>query len=329
MGYQSYWGRYVPVAEKRAKALKKTAELKKKGKDIQPVEDVGRNIADSFWGRGWCEHLESFSDFENRLPRGRTYVRNGSVCHLEVQPGRINAMVAGSELYNVDIEIAPLNKKDWTAIKKKCSGRIGSVLELLQGRLSKEVMAIVVDRENGLFPKPGEMELDCSCPDWAEMCKHVAAVLYGVGNRLDTRPELLFVLRGVDVQELISAKIALQETAATDAVIAEDMIGGIFGVDIDTDTTAKVKPPAKAGAGKKRTAERAGAAGKRKKKAVSTRKKTAKVKATPKSKTAERKQPAKAGIKTRSGSRKADAATKRKKPLGSIAASRPRKKKKK
>ncbi len=171
------WRPYVPVAERRAKAWKAVEKLRKKGKDIQPVELSGRSIAASFWGKGWCDHLESFSDFSNRLPRGRTYVRNGSVCHLEIQTGRIEALVSGSELYKVAITIKPLPGKTWTAIKTKCQGQVGSVLELLQGKLSDHVMEVVSDRARGLFPQPGEIELKCSCPDWATMCKHVAAVL--------------------------------------------------------------------------------------------------------------------------------------------------------
>ncbi|NQU74900.1 MAG: helix-turn-helix domain-containing protein [Planctomycetes bacterium] len=233
----SFWGRYVPVAERRAKAKKKMEKLRKKGKDIQPVEIEGRTIARSFWGKGWCDHLESFSDYANRLPRGRTYVRNGSVCHLEIQPGRIEAMVTGSSLYKVSIGIKKLKPAAWKAIKKECSGQIGSMLELLQGKLSDQVMAVVTDRKDGLFPKPGEIELSCSCPDWAVMCKHVASALYGVGSRLDTRPELLFLLRDVDAQELIAAEMALPGAAAGVAgdALADDQVGAIFGIDFDAD----------------------------------------------------------------------------------------------
>ncbi|MDD4391852.1 MAG: SWIM zinc finger family protein [Desulfobacterales bacterium] len=198
-----FWGRYVPVAERRAKARNQMKKLCKKGKHIQPVEIEGRTIARSFWGKGWCDHLESFSDYANRLPRGRTYVRNGSVCHLEIGPGCIEAIVSGSSLYNVSISIQKLKPAIWESIQKQCAGQIGSMLELLQGKLSDQVMGVVTDRKTGLFPQPGEIQFDCSCPDWAVMCKHVAAVLYGVGSRLDSQPELLFLLRGVDAQELI------------------------------------------------------------------------------------------------------------------------------
>jgi uncharacterized Zn finger protein len=240
-----FWRPYVPVSARRAAARKEMEKLRKKGKNIHPVELEGRKIAASFWGKGWCDHLESFSDYENRLPRGRTYVRNGSVCHLEINAGQIEAFVSGSELYKVVIKIKTLPPKTWKGIKDKCRGQIGSMLELLQGKLSDNVMTVVCDRKDGLFPQPGEIELKCSCPDWATMCKHVAAVLYGVGNRLDHHPGLLFLLRGVQAEELISAEVALPAAglAAEDA-LAGDGLAEIFGIDIESvDTAAPLKPP--------------------------------------------------------------------------------------
>ena len=217
--------------------MKKMDALRKKGVDIQPVTIEGRKIAKSFWGEAWCEHLESFSDFENRLPRGRTYVRNGSVCHLAIAKGEIEAKVSGSELYTVKVSIKTLPGKKWTAIKGRCSGQIGSLLELLQGKLSDHVMEVVTDRKEGLFPLPGEMSFHCSCPDWARMCKHVAAVLYGVGARLDTKPELLFTLRGVNHEELIAADAEQAVAAATSRGkskrLAAGDLGDVFGIEID------------------------------------------------------------------------------------------------
>ena len=244
------WRPYVPVAVRRARALREMKKLRKKGKDIQPVEIEGRTIARSVWGKRWCDHLESYSDYANRLPRGRTYVRNGSVCHLEVHPERIDAIVIGSELYTVSVRIKKLKAAIWKSIKAKCSGHIGSMLELLQGKLSRQVMGVVSDREQGLFPKPREIDFTCTCPDWATMCKHVAAVLYGVGGRLDRHPEALFLLRGVDAEELIAAEIALSGSSATsDDNLADDALADIFGIDIDTEAvpdTETASPPAKA-----------------------------------------------------------------------------------
>jgi uncharacterized Zn finger protein len=225
------------VAERRRNAQKKMDALRKKGVDIQPITINGRKIASSFWGEAWCDHMESFSDFENRLPRGRTYVRNGSVCHLAVAKGDIEAKVSGSELYTVKVNIKTLQGKKWTAIKERCSGQIGSLLELLQGKLSDHVMEVVTDRKEGLFPLPGEMSFHCSCPDSARMCKHVAAVLYGIGTRLDDKPELLFTLRGVNHDELIAADAEKAVKAATSRGkskrLADDQIGDVFGIEID------------------------------------------------------------------------------------------------
>lgn len=197
------WKPYIPVAQRRARALREMEKLRRQGKAIEPVRSEGRTIAESFWGKAWCVHLEQFSDFANRLPRGRTYVRNGSVCHLEIGEGIVNALVSGSGLYRVSVRVRKLLKNKWGDLKSRCTRGIGSLLELLQGKLSDSVMHVVTDRDRGLFPLPNEIEFECSCPDYAEMCKHIAAVLYGVGSRLDQKPELLFVLRGVDPQELV------------------------------------------------------------------------------------------------------------------------------
>jgi uncharacterized Zn finger protein len=259
------WAPYVPVAERRRRAQRKMETLRKKGVDVQPIEIEGRKIAHTFWGESWCEHLESFSDFENRLPRGRTYVRNGSVCHLALAKGQVEAKVSGSELYTVKVTIKPLAKKKWNAIKGRCSGQIGSLLELLQGRLSDQVMGVVTDRKEGLFPLPGEMAFQCSCPDWAVMCKHVAAVLYGVGARLDLKPELLFQLRGVNHEELIEADAERAVAAATSRGkskrLDDDQIGDVFGIELDAEpladatdaADATLAQPAQARSPRKRT----------------------------------------------------------------------------
>jgi len=230
------WKPYVPVAKRRAQAARQGKKLIKDGHVLEPVRLPGRTIASSFWGKGWCAHLEAFSDFENRLPRGRTYVRNGSVWHLAIKTGRIEAQVMGSSLYRVTVETRPLKPATWTAIKQTCSGEIGSVLELLQGMLSEHVMRAVTDRTFGLFPQPGEMTFECSCPDWATMCKHVAAVLYGVGSRLDQQPHLLFLLRGVDAGDLIGANLTLPKAATQKDRLADDQLGALFGIELESGT---------------------------------------------------------------------------------------------
>jgi uncharacterized Zn finger protein len=236
----SYYGfrPYVPVAERREKAAREMAKLAKKGRAISPVAIEGRLIATTFWGKAWCENLESYSDYESRLPRGRTYVRNGSVVDLQIERGRVKATVSGSELYTITIEIGVLPRPRWDAICRDCAGSVGSLVELLQGKLSKNVMERVCRADDGLFPSPDEIKLGCSCPDWADMCKHVSAALYGVGARLDAKPELLFELRGVDRSQLIASAgkdlPLTQRPVAGDRVLAEDDIGALFGIEIDS-----------------------------------------------------------------------------------------------
>ena len=230
------WGKYVPVAERRAQAKCKINQLRKKGKVIEPVEVQGRSIAKKFWGKQWCEHLETFADFENRLPRGRTYVRNGSICHLRIKEGLVEALVIGSSLYTIKIKIKTLPERHWKFVKDKCSGQIGSLLEILKGKLSDHVMEVVADPQEGLFPNEEEISLDCNCPDWADMCKHVAAALYGVAVRLDERPDLLFLLRGVDAQELVTTKLTTDSTK-TDDLLQEEGLSEIFGIDMDEESS--------------------------------------------------------------------------------------------
>lgn len=228
------WGRYVSVQERRQKAIKEMEKSRKQGKKIEPIVINGQKIAVEFWGKKWCDHFESLADFDNRLPRGRTYVRNGSVCHLSIQEGEVEACVSGSSLYKVSIKISRLDKSKWERVKKKCNGLVGSILELLQGKLSKHVMQVVSDVKEGLFPHPEEIEYTCTCPDWAGMCKHVAAVLYGIGNRFDSRPELLFQLRGVDPQELVSAQLNLDSQTTTNVLQNDDLVE-LFGIQLDGD----------------------------------------------------------------------------------------------
>jgi uncharacterized Zn finger protein len=230
------WQPYVPVAKKRRQAERKLAKLKKQGRSVAPVRIEGRTITKSFWGKSWCVNLERYSDYENRLPRGRTYVRNGSVVDLQITKGEIAATVAGSELYQIKIAIAPVTRARWKSICRDCAGTIDSLVELLQGRLAKGVMDRVCREGDGLFPSPTEIKLSCSCPDRADMCKHVAAVLYGVGARLDEKPQFLFVLRDVDESELLAS--AGQDSSLTRAapgaakVLGESDVAALFGLEM-------------------------------------------------------------------------------------------------
>ncbi len=241
--YDDYgWRPYVSVAERRLKAARAMEKLKKKGHPVSPVVLEGRAIAKTFWGKAWCDNLERYSDFANRLPRGRTYVRNGSVVDLQIGGGEVKAYVSGSEIYQVAVKVTPVSKTRWQSICTDCAGAIDSLVELLQGRFSKGVMQRLCQQGSGLFPSPKEIKLSCSCPDWASMCKHVAAVLYGIGARLDQQPELLFKLHKVDEKELIAKAgkglpLGAKAPAREKTLSGED-ISAIFGLEMAQTTDA-------------------------------------------------------------------------------------------
>jgi len=256
----SDWHPYVPVAEKRRQAERELGKLRKRGQSIAPVTVEGRTIAKTFWGKSWCDNLERYSDYASRLPRGRTYIRNGSVLDLKSAKGEVAAMVAGSSLYKIKITIAPVKAARWKAICRDCAGAIDSLVELLQGRLAKGIMDRVCREGDGLFPSSEEIKLSCSCPDWADMCKHVAAALYGVGARLDEKPELLFVLRGVDETELLAdagRDLVRTRVAPSTAKLLDDSdVAALFGLEMAEsaafDTQVPTTPKRHRGSGTSR-----------------------------------------------------------------------------
>ena len=246
MYYQ--WAPYVPVAERRRKAAAEMAKLAKKGQTISPVRIEGRTIATTVWGKAWCANLEAYSDYANRLPRGRTYVRNGSVVDLQIASGRIEARVSGSSMYRTTVTVTALPKPRWETLVSDCAGGIDSLVELLQGRFSKGVMERLCRQGEGLFPTPKEIKLACSCPDGAYMCKHVAAVLYGIGARLDHQPELLFTLRQVAATDLL-AKAGAGLTAGTldpasARTLAAEDVGALFGLEMAPVAAGPAPAPA-------------------------------------------------------------------------------------
>lgn len=237
------WAPYVSVAARRRKAARAMQTIREEGCTIAPVVVQGRLIARTFWGKAWCQNLESYRDYENRLPRGRSYLRNGSVIDLQIAPTEVTAMVSGSSIYSVRITIGGVGKGQWTSICRDCSGGIDSLVELLQGRFSNAVMERICRQGSGLFPKPAEIRFSCSCPDYASLCKHVAAVLYGVGARLDEQPELLFRLRAVDEKDLVAHVDALpagKDVTTSDKVLNDDDLSRLFDLDMDGEagTTA-------------------------------------------------------------------------------------------
>ena len=242
------WRRYVPAAKRRGKAVRHAAKLRKGGRSLAPVVTQGRTITTTFWGKAWCENLERYSDYANRLPRGRTYVRNGSVIDLHIGAGHISAQVMGSDLYRIEVSVTELPPTRWRALGKDCTGSIDSLVELLQGRFSQHVMQRICAPGTGLFPSPKEIKFTCNCPDWAAMCKHVAAVLYGVGARLDSQPELLFTLRKVDATDLVAHAgdgLPLPSKGPTAGRVLEDSkISELFGIEmVDAEVEIGAEAP--------------------------------------------------------------------------------------
>jgi uncharacterized Zn finger protein len=236
-GFDEGWFPYVPVAERRKQAARELEKLRKKGHPVAPVILEGRTIARTFWGKAWCANLESYRDYENRLSRGRAYVRHGAVIDLQIAPLEISARVSGSSIYRVSVSITAVAPALWRSLCEGCAGGIDSLVELLQGRFSKGVMERICRQDQGLFPKPSQIRFSCTCPDGASMCKHVAAVLYGVGARLDETPELLFRLRAVDEKDLVAdldqALPLSNRPLDAGKVLETDDLSALFGLDME------------------------------------------------------------------------------------------------
>ncbi|MDD4098217.1 MAG: helix-turn-helix domain-containing protein [Lentisphaeria bacterium] len=241
-----YYPPYVSVAQKKQRNARMAQDLD--DQDLEPVRVAGRVIAKTFWGKAWCQNVESYHDYINRLPRGRSYLRCGSVIDLKIALGKVTALVTGSRPrpYEITIDIKPLAPERWEALKKKCVGRISSLMSLIQGRLPPEILSEFCSQSQGLFPAPREMTMTCSCPDIAGLCKHLAAVLYGIGARLDENPKLFFTLRGLDENELIGGDMVDSLTAGTSSEIGTDDLAGVFGVEFDD--LPDIKPSAGADA---------------------------------------------------------------------------------
>ncbi len=249
--YQRY-PQYVPVAVYRERN-KKAVEKLRKTADIQPVEIPGREIAKTWWGQHWCRNLERYADFHNRIERGRKYVRHGAVVDLRIENGIISGLVKGSDPapYTLEITVKKLSDKKWEKLCQKSLSSVESLSELLNGKFPEDLKDLFFAKKEGIYPAPKEISFTCSCPDWASMCKHIAAMLYGVGNRLDTRPELLFTLRGVTVEELVDKTLSdstdklirRAEGAAAENVIADADLEDVFGIEMDDSVSQPIDLP--------------------------------------------------------------------------------------
>ncbi len=201
--------KYVSISEKKDKAQKQIEKLKKKDKGINPVIIKGKKIAETWWGIAWNKNLESYADFSNRISRGKSYVKNGFILDLKINSGEVTALVQGSgnKPYKITITMKPLSEEKWRNILNACSHKISGIEELVEGKFPKALEELFISKEKGLFPSPKEIKFNCSCPDWASMCKHVAAVLYGIGARFDEDPTLFFKLRSIDFEALLKKSV--------------------------------------------------------------------------------------------------------------------------
>ncbi|MCI9337038.1 MAG: hypothetical protein HFH93_05770 [Lachnospiraceae bacterium] len=237
-----YWDTTVygqpTAAEIQKNAAESKKKEKKKGNQLEPVTVQGRNIVQNWWGRAWCENLEQYADYESRLDRGKRYVRAGAVLDLKIQKGKILARVQGTRKvpYKVEIRISPLSEEKCQSIIEKCGSKIENMEELLNGNFPVQMQELFQGKD-GLFPTPREISFQCSCPDWALLCKHVAAALYGVGVRLDEQPLLFFELRGIEIGRFIDVTIAnrveamlANEGRPSSRIIEGEDLGALFGV---------------------------------------------------------------------------------------------------
>lgn len=243
--YDGDFPQYESVGAKRAKAQLAARKLTDKGSALTPAVVKGTKLASTFWGQAWNKNLERYQQYDNRLPRGRSYVRNGMVIHLEIEKGGIKALVSGTSLYEVSIHIEPLAIARWKALKHKCAGQISSLVSLLQGKIPPSMMELVTAEKEGLFPEPKDIRFICTCPDYADLCKHSSAALYGVGARLDENPELLFQLRGVDHTEIISnaSEAIVSDVSLEPSTNLVGDLSDIFGIELDSFDAAPAPAP--------------------------------------------------------------------------------------
>jgi uncharacterized Zn finger protein len=252
MGYGSGFPRYVPVAERKAAAHKLAEKLSKKKTPLQPVVLDGKTLARSWWGKSWNANLERYADYSNRIGRGRSYLRQGMVLDLKIEGTTVNALVAGSRRtpYRIAITIKPLAPARIKKLAAIASKHVGSLQALMAGEFPPELKEAFFTPKEGLFPTPSEISFECSCPDWASMCKHVAAVLYAIGARLDTAPELFFSLRGIAMQELVGTVVQQETTrllkkskpsaptAASRILQPDAALEELFGLSLDVTAPA-------------------------------------------------------------------------------------------
>ncbi|MCP4221732.1 MAG: hypothetical protein GY773_00130 [Actinomycetia bacterium] len=168
---------------------------------------MARQFGATWWGRAWVDALENRASLDpNRLPRGRTYARHGHVAAVECEPGSIRALVSGSRRnpYRVEIRFRTFDDDEWGRLLAAFVARAERTAALLDGELHPDLVEVAADAGIGLLPHAGELRPRCSCPDWADPCKHSAAVCYLVADELDQDPFALLLLRGRDREQVLA-----------------------------------------------------------------------------------------------------------------------------
>ena len=235
---------YVSKAQQQQYASKSSLKLEKTlGRKLEPIILTSSKLATSWWGIMWNKNLERYATFSNRIGRGKTYVRNGLVIDFQIKYGEVNAYVQGTRKapYKVTVSIDNINSKIVEKIKLSCQGKIETMEQLLEGSFSKDLADIFMVEGVGLFPEPKEIHFGCSCPDWTDCCKHVSAVLYAIGSKLDVNPSLFFTLRGLDLDDFLKDVIINKtdnllekgKNCNSKRIIKEKNINDLFQINIE------------------------------------------------------------------------------------------------
>lgn len=225
--------RYVRVAKRKESAAETAKRLEAEGEILTPAKAHGKAIANSFWGRSWCKAIEGWNDYESRLPAGRSLLKNGGVIDLRIEENLVTAKVVADRLYEVRIFFRKQDEERLAELKKHLTGKLTSLIDLIKGELSDEVITEICSEKYGLFPDYGELKTSCDCLDDAVMCRHAAAALYGIAPRLDDEPELFFTLRGIKAEDFFDSAEAIRQTGEDTAEIDLEDLSDTFGIDLE------------------------------------------------------------------------------------------------
>lgn len=239
-----FYQNYISISDQKAMALKSKKRLEKNlNRSLEPIILASTKLATSWWGKMWNTNLERYAEYSNRIGRGKTYVKNELVIDLQIEESKVFAYVQGKrrDPYQIAIYIDPTKPGLIEQIKEKCQGKLDTVEELLEGKFSKEISSIFMIQGAGLFPEPKEIKFRCSCPDYTSCCKHVSAVLYGIGSKLDVNPLLFFTLRGINLDDFLKDVIISKTENILDKgikckskrIIDNANIEDLFDIDLD------------------------------------------------------------------------------------------------